>query len=107
MSAWREWVARSVWTAHPAHPGPLYAMLKESQWWSKDELDRYQVRALRRLVAIAAKVPFYADGFRAARVSPTDLQGPADLARLPVLERADLERLGVLGIKVPGSWGMK
>lgn len=105
-SDWRARVAHVLWHAHPARPGPQYASLMESQWWPRERIEDLQVRALRRLVTLAAAVPFYRKQFADAGVGPDDLRTIADIRRLPILERVDLRRLGVEGIKVPGSWGM-
>jgi phenylacetate-coenzyme A ligase PaaK-like adenylate-forming protein len=104
---WRERVARALWHAHPARPGPQYAFLRESQWWPRARLEDLQVDALRRLVGIASAVPFYRDRFAAAGVSADTVRTIADLPRLPILERADVRRLGIDGMRVPGSWGMR
>lgn len=70
------------------------------QWW---ELERHrtmpranlvslQSRRLRRLVRHAAlNVPFYGRLFERTGVRPEDVQGVADLARLPLVQRADLQ----------------
>lgn len=104
---WREHLARVLWHAHPARPGPQYAFLKESQWWPRERLEELQAGSLRRLMGIASRVPFYRGRFGDAGVSPSDIGTIADIHRLPVLERADLGRLGIEGMKVPGSWGMQ
>jgi phenylacetate-CoA ligase len=104
---WRGTLARFAWNAHPARPGPEYASLRESQWWSRGQIEELQARRLRRLVASAARVPFYRKAFRASGVGPEDVHTIADIGRLPVLEREDLERLGVKGMRTPGSWGMR
>jgi phenylacetate-CoA ligase len=104
---WRERVARVLWRAHPARPGPLYASLKESQGWPRERLEGLQAEALRRLVGIAGAVPFYRRRFDAAGVVARDIRTIADIRRLPILERHDVVRLGVDGLRVPGSWGMR
>lgn len=48
-------------------------------------------RRLRRLVAHAyERVPFHRERFDRAGIQPADVRGLADLARLPVMEKADL-----------------
>jgi phenylacetate-CoA ligase len=103
----RETLARTVWYAHPARPGAQYDFLKQSQWWPREKLEDLQTRALRRLVAVASRVPFYRERFAATGIKAEDIRTIADIARLPILERTDLKRLGLDGIKVPGSWGMR
>lgn len=104
---WRENLARVLWHAHPARPGPQYASLMESQWWPRERIEELQASALRRLVGVASSVPFYRERFGEAGVGPGEIRTIADIARLPILERSDLKRLGVQGLKVPGSWGMR
>ena len=103
----RESFARAFWSVHPARPGPEYASLRESQWWPRERLLELQASRLRRLVEAAGRVPFYRDRFRAAGVGSEDIRTIEDIGRLPILERADVERLGVKGLKTPGSWGMR
>ncbi len=107
MEAVRKNFARAMWLAHPARPGPEYASLKESQWWSRERVDQKSASELRRIVAIAAKVPFYREKFDAAGVSSRDIRTPGDIRRLPIFEREDFERLGIAGLRVPGSRGVK
>ncbi len=104
---WRETLARVMWHAHPARPGPEYAFLRESQWWSPEQIGEYQARQLKALVGSATRVSFYRERFAAAGVKPEDIRTIADIARLPILERSDVERQGVAGLRVPGSWGMR
>jgi len=104
---WREQAARVLWAAHPARPRAQYERLKESQWWPRSRIEELQAGALRRLVAIASAVPWYRERFASAGVRPEDIGAVADVGRLPVLEREDLVRLGIEGLRVPGSWGMR
>ncbi len=104
---WRETLARVAWHSHPARPGPEYALLRDSQWWPAARIAELQVNGLRRLMTAAASVPFYRERFRAAGVGPGDMRAIDDIRALPILERHDLERLGVRGLKTPGSWGMR
>ena len=107
LRGWREHMAYALWHAHPARPGPQYAALKESQWWPRDRIEDLQVKALRRLLDVASVVPWYRARFHDAGVTPGDIRTIDDVRRLPVLEREDLKRLGVAGLRVPGSWGMR
>ncbi|MBC7789832.1 MAG: phenylacetate--CoA ligase family protein [Anaerolineae bacterium] len=104
---WRETLARVAWHAHPARPGPEYASLLESQWWTSDRIAELQLSELRRLMATAKRIAFYDERFRAARVAPGDIRTMADISHVPVLERHDLERLGIAGLRSPGSWGVR
>lgn len=103
----RERFARALWHAHPARPGPELAFLLESQWWPQQRIVDYQLDALRNLLAVAERVPHYRERFAAAGVRPGDVRTIADLVRLPILERDDLVRLGVAGLRTPGSLGVR
>jgi len=107
LHGWREHIAYALWHAHPARPGPQYAALKESQWWSRDRIEDLQVKALRRLLGVASAVPWYHARFNDGGVSPDDIRTIDDVRRLPMLEREDLKRLGIEGLRVPGSRGMR
>ena len=67
----------------------------------------FQLAELRRLLTTAERVPFYRERFRDAGLRPSDVRTFADVNRIPTLERGDAERLGIDGLKVPGSWGMR
>lgn len=102
----RKVVGRLAWHAHPGRPGPEFARLTESQWWPRDRIEAVQVEGLQRLVAAATAVPFYRDRFASAGLSPSDIRSIDDLRRIPVLERQDVDRLGLNGLRRPGSWGL-
>ncbi len=107
MPGWRERIARPLWYAHPARPGPELALLEASQWWPREKVEELQLRRLRELVAAARRIPFYRERFATAGVAPEDLRSLEDVRRLPILEREEVERLGLAGLRAPGSWGMK
>ncbi len=67
-------------------------LLEESQWWSPDELARFQATELRRLISHAhANVPFYRERFDEAGVDPSSITSAAELASIPLLTRADAQ----------------
>jgi phenylacetate-CoA ligase len=72
---------------------PTYDLLdyvERMQWASADELHALQCGLLRRLGRHAYHhTAHYRRAFDAAGLGPLDLRSPADLARLPLLERAD------------------
>jgi phenylacetate-CoA ligase len=73
-----------------ARPVPLLGYLERTQWAGADELHTLQSGLLRRLVRHAYRhTAFYRDWFDVAGVSPEEIRGPADLARLPLLERTE------------------
>lgn len=107
LRGWREHMAYALWHAHPARPGPQYAALKESQWWSRDRIREMQAARLRRIVGVASRVSWYQRQFTDAGVAPDNIRSIDDLRRIPILERDDAKRLGIDGLRVPGSRGMR
>ncbi len=66
------------------------AFLQRSQWWSADELARYQAGQLQALLAHAyTAIPHYGRVMRARGLRPEDFRTTADLQRLPVLSSAE------------------
>ena len=69
----------------------LRRQMELSQWWSAERLAQWQLQRLRALLAHAqAHVPHYRAQFAALGFSPHQVHGLADLARLPLLEKADI-----------------
>lgn len=65
--------------------------LETSQWWAPDELAALQLQNLKRfLQEIGAKVPYYKALFTAASFDPASVSSVADLARLPLLDKATI-----------------
>jgi phenylacetate-CoA ligase len=66
-------------------------LLAQSQWWSRERLDEYQLEQLRWTLSKAAEVsPHYREAFAAAGVTPDDLASLDDIRRFPLLEKQDL-----------------
>lgn len=87
-------LAKPIWERYVRRRPVLdrQRLLERTQYASLDELNALQTRSLRRLVAHAYEhVPFYRARFEQAGVTPTDIQTPEDLAKLPILRRADLQ----------------
>ncbi|MCT8338071.1 phenylacetate--CoA ligase family protein [Methanoculleus sp. Afa-1] len=69
-----------------------YALLRESQRWSREALAAYQAEALSRLLDHAYEnVPYYRRIFQERGLVPEDIRSPADLELLPILTREDLQ----------------
>jgi phenylacetate-CoA ligase len=80
-AAWSAYLFRHLWgqAAVPFRP------------WAA--LERDQARRVRRVVAYAVRhVPYYRETLRRLGLAPDDLRTAADLARLPVIERDQLQR---------------
>ena len=71
-----------------------YRRLRALQWESPEALEARSLAKLRTIVGHAmAHVPFYRERFQEAGVRPEALRSPDDLARLPIIRKADLRDL--------------
>jgi phenylacetate-CoA ligase len=69
----------------------LRRFFERSQWFSADELVRYQEQRLRQIIVQAYHhVPYYQDLFHRLKLRPADLQTLTDLQKLPTLSKATL-----------------
>lgn len=69
--------------------------LEQSQWWPSERLAQLQLLRLRRLLDLAARhVPYYRDLFERLDFRPEEMISTADLARLPLLNKADIRAYG-------------
>jgi len=66
---------------------PRYERLKQSQYWTADRLRHYVETRLIESLTAAARIPFY------ARRLDRDLNRPDQLAKLPILPRAEIPGL--------------
>lgn len=65
-----------------------YNFLQESQWWSREKLEEYQMQQLGKLLQHAYEnVPYYRNVFDERGLKPKDIQDFSDLKRLPYLEK--------------------
>jgi len=73
------------------HSTSLLRELERSQWWSPERLEAWQVERLRTLLLHAgAHVPYYRALFSRSGFDPAKINSLADLARLPLLRKADI-----------------
>jgi phenylacetate-CoA ligase len=98
----RRALATSAWHVHPGPRGRAYRFLQRSQWAPPDELREFQLAALNSVLSVARGIPFYRERLEGASVGPRGASSLEDLARLPPLERADVQRLGLRGLRGPG-----
>lgn len=62
--------------------------LKESQWWSKEQLIAYQNKKLQDLIEHAYKnVPYYTEVMKERGLQPKDITTVEDLKKLPILTK--------------------
>jgi phenylacetate-CoA ligase len=84
----------------------LRHQLEESQWWSPDQLQHWQFEKLRDLLRHAYNtIPFYRRRIQAAGIDPKREVTYEQWMRLPILGRADVQRLGdvMVSQKIPTS----
>ncbi|HBY58145.1 MAG TPA: hypothetical protein DEG96_09895 [Candidatus Atribacteria bacterium] len=65
-----------------------YNFLQESQWWSKEQLEEYQMRQLEKLLKHSYEnVPYYRRIFDERGLKPKDIQDFDDFIKLPYLTK--------------------
>ena len=70
-----------------------YNFLQESQWWSKEKLQNYQLEQLNKLLIHAYdNVPYYRKVFDERGLKPRDIQDFRDLRKLPYLTKDDFKK---------------
>ena len=62
--------------------------LRKSQFWSKDEIEKLQLKKLKNLISYAYKsVPYYKKIFNENNLHPTDITSFNDIQQIPVLHK--------------------
>jgi phenylacetate-CoA ligase len=65
-----------------------YAFLQKSQWWSREQLEEYQLQQLEKLLSHAYEnVPYYKRIFDDRGLKPKDIKSIDDLKKLPYLTK--------------------
>lgn len=65
-----------------------YRILQESQWWSREQLEEYQLQQLEKLLSHAYEnVPYYKRIFDDRGLKPKDIKSIDDLKKLPYLTK--------------------
>ena len=70
--------------------------------WDAQRIAVYQTDALQRTLELCTRTPYYRERWAAADVAPSSVQGPADLARFPILPKDDVRRDGDR-MRIPGA----
>jgi len=69
-----------------------YNFLQESQWWSREKLEEYQMQQLSKLLHHAyANVPYYRRVFDERGLKPKDIRSVEDLGQLPLVSKSDIQ----------------
>lgn len=75
--------------------GALLRKMEQSQWWTVERIEQLQLERLRALLTHAqVHVPYYRDLFAKIRFDPQQVHSLADLARLPLLGKAEIRTGG-------------
>ncbi len=70
-----------------------YNWLQETQWWSRDQLEQYQLEQLQALVRHAYEnVPYYRRVFDEIKLKPRDIATLDDLVKIPLLTKEDVRK---------------
>ncbi|MCC7596239.1 glycosyltransferase [Janthinobacterium sp. FW305-129] len=93
--AYTRLVARWLFPLHEwlkgHHSARLLRRLERSQWWNAEQLREWQLARLRHLLRHAGRhVPYYRALFARCGFDPEQLRQLSDLARLPLLRKADI-----------------
>ena len=73
----------------------MYTFLQESQWWSMEKLEEYQMQKLEKLLRHAYdNVPYYRRVFDERDLKPKDIQSLDDLRKLPFTTKEDIKKHG-------------
>lgn len=71
--------------------------------WSRERIEAFQTRQLRAVVRHAGeRVPYYRRLFADAALNPDDIRSLADLSRIPITTRSDLQQLAESEIVTEG-----
>ena len=95
---WRRLLFESYFATMPIHKWlitrrarSVYLELKESEWLSRDQLNKLQFFRLKRLVQNAYNhVPYYRKIMTGAGIMPSDIRTLADLQKIPLLTKNDV-----------------
>lgn len=73
----------------------MHAFLQESQWWSMEKLEEYQMQKLEKLLRHAYEnVPYYHRVFDERCLKPKDIQSLDDFKKLPFTSKEDIKKHG-------------
>ncbi|MFA5070040.1 MAG: phenylacetate--CoA ligase family protein [Patescibacteria group bacterium] len=65
-----------------------YDLLEKSQWWTKSELEEYQLSNLKRIIKHAYdNIPYYNRVFKENAIKPEDIKNLEDIKKIPFLNK--------------------
>jgi phenylacetate-CoA ligase len=66
--------------------------MEHRQFWSAEKLAHHQWTSFKRMIEHAVETcPYYRDSFRRAGLTPADLRSPADIARVPLVSKEEIQ----------------
>jgi phenylacetate-CoA ligase len=65
-----------------------YLEVSRFEKWSPEKIERFQVKAFRKIFKAAVKIPFYKELYERAGVHDAQINSLKDLERLPVIDKA-------------------
>lgn len=96
MSFRRFVIEQVIFPLQDAASGRTYTshrrLLDRSQWWGQEQLRQHQFAELGKLLDIAFQVPYYREKYSAAGAARGDIQTWEDYARLPKLQRGEVNQ---------------
>lgn len=98
LGGWRRWWMELYFLTFPLHKWMVtrttrarYQALRRSQFLSRSDLDRYRLYKLQRLIRHSyANTEYYRRRMDEAGISPDEIKSLSDLARMPMLSKADV-----------------
>jgi phenylacetate-CoA ligase len=73
-----------------------FRFLMKSQYWSREQIDYFQNKRLRKLIVQAYDfVPYYHDLFIRLNIRPEDISSKEDLSKIPILTKAIIKKEGI------------
>ena len=94
-------------TSKPDHI-MFYEGLEQSQWWSKNELEKYQFLHLNRLLQhVMQNNQYYSNTLRSFYSPASTILNAESWRQLPILKREDIQKAGnkLFSKNIPGSHG--
>jgi phenylacetate-CoA ligase len=75
------------------HAPQIWKFLEKSQWWSHEEIQKFQDERLKMLIKYVYKyVPYYRKIMDERRLKPSDIQKTDDLIKFPVLTKESFRK---------------
>lgn len=71
----------------------FYEFLQQSQWWTREQLEEFQLQRLQKILDIAYQnVPFYKKLFQGYEITPKDILSIKDLKKLSLISKDTIQK---------------